>query len=198
MSKEQAQLEAIKLASAKLADVDIAMRAKELGLPVPENGIITLQAFGATKQLDSDLKLTFKDSGQPAKPDERILLLHYLANEFPAKETGELISFRNLSGGDFYWGPFQARSVKPLIGRIGNNLDLLKKNLDRFDWEEVGFDDFSAKIHIFADMFATLIYQRGDEEFPVDANLLFDASIKRLFATEDVAVIASKICIGLL
>ncbi|MCK5843525.1 MAG: DUF3786 domain-containing protein [Victivallales bacterium] len=198
MSKKQAQEKAAKLAIAKLANVNIAERATSLGLPAMLDGIITLPIFGESKQLDKEFNLTIKETGKPAKPDERILLLHYLANEFPAQETGELITFRSLPSGEFYWNPFQARSVKPLIGRVGNDLDLLKNNLNRFDWQEANLGDFAARIHLFANMHATLIYQLGDEEFPPDANLLFDSSIKRLFPTEDVAVIASRICIGLL
>ena len=198
MGKIEAQKEAVKLAIAKLADIDIAERAVTLGLPAPQDGKITLQVFGKEMELDSDYNLTVKESGEPSRPDDRILLLHFLKNEFPVKPTGELISFREMPGGQFYLGPFQSRSVKPLVGRIKNDLDLLKKNLDRFDWEEAELKDFSARVHVFGDIYVTLVYHLGDEEFPANAELLLDSSIKHLFVTEDAAVIAGRICIGLL
>jgi len=198
MSKKEAQAEAIRLAIAELASVDLAERAAVLGLPAPQDGKITLRVFGKEMELDSDYNLSVKDTGDPSRPDDRILLLHFLKNEFAAKFADELISFRELTGGQFYWGPFQSRSVKPLVGRIKNDLDLLKKNLDLFDWEEAELKDFSARVHLFGNLYATLVYHLGDEEFPADAELLFDASIKHLFVTEDAAVIASRICIGLL
>jgi uncharacterized protein DUF3786 len=198
MSKKEAQKKAVRLAIAKLGDVDITSRTELLRLPCPENGVIYLRVFGQDMELNSEFALTVNNSGKPAKPDERILLLHYLTNDFPGKPTGDLISFRELTGGQFYWEPFQSRSVKPLVGRIGNNLDLLKDNLNRFDWEETNMGDFSAQIHVFGNIFVTLIYHLGDDEFPADAELLFDSSIKRFLPTEDAAVIASRICIGLL
>ena len=198
MSKKEAQAEAIRLAIADLAEVDLATRSAVLGLPAPEHGKITLRVFGKGMELDSDYNLTVKETGEPSRPDDRILLLHFLKNEFPVKPTGELISFRELPGGQFYLGPFQSRSVKPLVGRIKNDLELLKKNLDRFDWEEAELKDFSARIHVFGDIYVTLVYHLGDEEFPAEADVLFDSSIKHLFVTEDPAVIAGRICIGLL
>lgn len=198
MSKKKAQAEAVRLAIADLAKVGLATRAAELGLPAPENDKITLRVFGKEMELDSDFNLTVKETGEPSRPDDRILLLHFLQNEFPVKRTEELISFRELPGGQFYLGPFQSRSVKPLVGRIKNDLDLLKKNLDRFDWEKAELKDFSARIHVFADIYVTLVYHLGDEEFKADADVLFDYSIKHLFVTEDPAVIAGRICIGLL
>ncbi len=38
----------------------------------------------------------------------------------------------------------------------------------------------------------------GDEEFGPAAEVLFDACIKRVFTTEEVSHLASRICIGLL
>ena len=44
---------------------------------------------------------------------------------------------RNLSSGQFYRQPFLSRTINPLTKRIGNDVELLKNNLNRFDWEEV-------------------------------------------------------------
>ncbi len=85
-----------------------------------------------------------------------------------------------------------------MVERIGNDLELLKKNLDRFDWEPVSLDDLGARIHAIGKVYVTLIYHLGDEEFPSSADLLFDASIKRVYPTEDAAVLASRICLSLL
>lgn len=198
MSKKEAQSEAVRLAIADLEKVGLDTRAAELGLLVAENGKVSLRVFGQDMELDRDFNLTLKETGELSRQDDRILLLHFLQNEFPVKPTGELISFRDLPGGQFYLGPFQSRSVKPLVGRIQNDLDLLKKNLDRFDWKETELGDFSAEVNVFGPVNVTLVYHLGDEEFSAKAELLFDSSVKHLFATEDTAVIAGRICIGLL
>jgi len=134
----------------------------------------------------------------PAKISDRILVLHYLLCDLPITETDELISFRHMDSGQFYLPAFLSRSVLPLVERIGNDLALLKKNLNRFDWEPVSMGDLGARIHAVGKVFVTLVYRLGDDEFPASADILFDASIKRVFPTEDAAVLAGRICMGLL
>jgi hypothetical protein len=199
MSKQIAQKEAIRLAVAELRNIDLTARCPFLGLSVSENGTVRLRVFGTDLLLrQTDFDLLKADTGEPAKPGDRILVLHYLLCETPLSLTDELISFRALPGGQFYWQPFLARTVKPLISRIGNDLDRLRTNLQRFDWEEVPMGDLGARIHAIGKLYVTLAYYRGDEEFPPTADVLFDACIKQVFAAEDVAVLASRICLGLL
>jgi len=198
MSKQQAQEEAIRIALAKLAEVDLALRISQLGLPPFAGEQMPLRVFGKDMVLDRELQLSSAGDGKPAKAGDHILLLHYLLCEFSLDPAGELISFRDLPSGQFYWGPFQSRSIKPLLGRIGNDLGLLRKNLDRFDWEELAMGDFAARIRAFGKIRATLVYHLGDEEFSPAAELLFDSCIKRVYEAEDAAVLAGRICIGLL
>ncbi len=65
--------------------------------------------------------------------------------------------------------------------------------------ESVGrIRDFGGRIHGIGELYLTLIYYSGDDEFPAEINILFDSCIKRVFETEDIVVTASRICIGLL
>jgi len=199
MSKQIAQKEALRLAIAELENVDLTARCSSLGLPVPENGSVGLRVFGTDMILQqSDFQLIKAETGEPAKSSDCILVLHYLLCDSPISLTDKLISFRGFPEGQFYWQPFLSRTIKPLIGRIGNDLELLRKNLQRFDWEEVDMGDFGARIHAIGKLYVTLVYHRGDDEFPPTADVLFDACIKQIFVAEDVAVLASRICIGLL
>ena len=199
MSKQIAQQEAIRLAVAELQKVDLAARCPGLGLPAPANGRLRFRALGLNLLLQqADFALLNAVSGAPAQAGDQILILHYLSCAPPLVLTDELISFRALPGGQFYWQPFLSRTVKPLLSRIGNNSELLRANLARFDWVEAGLGDFSARIHAVGKLFLTLVFYRGDDEFPPTADVLFDACIKHVFVTEDAAVLASRICLGLL
>ncbi len=48
------------------------------------------------------------------------------------------------------------------------------------------------KLHV------TLVHHVGDDEFPAGANVLFDSCVKRVFGAEDAAIMAARICSGLL
>lgn len=200
MSKKLAIEQAIRLAVSKLQHVDLIIRCENLGLPAPnENGIINFRTFGTNWELRSgDFLLTNVEKKEPAKATDRILVLHYLSCDLPVPETNTYISFRDLPGGQFYWQSFRSRTVQPLVEKFQNNLDQLSQNLNRFDWKQVKYGDFGARIHIIGRLDATLIYWRGDEEFPPTADLLFSENIKRVYNTEDVAVLGSRICLGLL
>ena len=199
MPKKSSYEAAIRAAVEKLKKIELTERCNRLGLPEPQGGIIKLRAFGTDMVLRlSDYQLILADSGLPAKISDRILVLHYLLCDLPISRTDELISFRNMDSGQFYLPAFLSRSVKPLAERIGNDLALLKKNLNRFDCEPVSLGDLGARIHAVGKVYVTLVYRLGDEEFPASADILFDAGIKRVFPTEDAAVLASRICMGLL
>lgn len=198
MSKQQAQLEAVRRAKETLASIDLISRCAILGLPAPQDGIMQFRAFGLDLTLRQSFELVETVSQKPARLGDQILFLHYLCCDMPVKETGELITFRDMPGGQFYWEPFLSRSIKPLLHCVGNNLDVLKKNLNRFDWQSYPAGDFAAKVHALGGLYGYLVYHLGDEEFPAAAEMLFDSSIKRIYNSEDVAFVASRICIGLL
>jgi hypothetical protein len=199
MSKKAAQKEALRLAVEKLKHIDLTVRCPSLGLPSPENGTLHFRAFGKDLILrQPDFQLIKAETGEPAKLSDRVLVLHYLLYDSPLTLTNESISFKGFPEGQFYWQPFLSRTVNPLLGRIGNDLELLRTHLQRFDWEEVDLGDFGARIHAIGKLYVTLVYHLGDDEFPPAADVLFDACIKQVFVAEDVAVLASRICLGLL
>lgn len=199
MSKKTGYEATIRAAVEKLRDIDLPGRCAGLGLPKPHEDRLEFRAFGTGMVLRlPDFELFQAGTDTPAKVSDRVLVLHYLLCDLPIPATDELISFRQMESGMFYWEAFLSRSVRPLAERIGNNLELLEKNLNRFDWQPVSLGDLGARIHAIGKVYVTLIYRLGDEEFPASADILFDAGIKRVYVTEDAAVLAGRICMGLL
>lgn len=199
-NKQKSEATAGERAAAALAGVDLAVRCANLGLSLPDaNGSVRLRVLGKELLLTPpDFPAIVASTGAPAKPADRILALHFLLYAGPVEPTGQWISFREFPGGQFYWGPFCSRTSNPLVARIGNDLDRLRKSLDRFDWKPLDIPDLSARIQAVAGVDVALIYRRGDDELGPTAELLFDACAKRIFNAEDAAVLASRVCIGLL
>jgi len=199
VSKSDGVNTAIELAIRGLRVADLGPRWSNLGLPEPDDGGVDLRLFGRDARLDtSGWTLTDKASGESVRPADRLLLLHYLECDLPVTPAGELVSFRSLPGGQFYYTPFRGRTVAPLLRSIGNDLDKLRAHLGRFDHELTGIGDLGVRIHALGNLWVTLVYHLGDEEFPASADVLFDRCIKRVFGAEDAAVMAGRICIGLL
>jgi hypothetical protein len=199
MSKREPLARAIELAVERLSTIDLESRCPILGLPAPHDGQLTARMFGADTRLDLDSwTLTALPSGDPAKVSDLVLLLHYLMCDVPVTATGELVSFRSLPGGQFYFPAFQGRTATPLVQRFGNDLGTLREHLERFDHEPTDDGDLGARIHALGNLHVTLVYHTGDDELPPAADILFDRCITRAFCAEDAAVMAGRICIGLL
>jgi hypothetical protein len=182
-----------------LQSIDIEKRCSILDIPLSEDGKIKISVLGNDLLISmDDYSAVIAETGTPAHPIERILALHYLMCNFPIVETGELISFSELSGGQFYLEPFRSRTVVLLEKNISNNIELLYERLARFKWEPVKLGDFGACIHAIGKIFITLVYRTGDEEFPPAAEILFDSSIKRVYNTDDVSALTGRMCVGLL
>jgi hypothetical protein len=198
MSKQDAQLEAIRQAVGRLQQIDLPARCAALKLPAPVDGRLKLRAFGTDFELTNNtFELMVCKTGAPAKEADRILILHLLLCDVPLIPSDELVTFRDFAGGGFYLEPFLSRTVRPLVKRYGNKLDELKAAMNRFDFQPLELGDFSARIHAVGCLYVTLVYRLGDDEFPAEAELFFNVPVKRAFCAEDAAVLAGRICFGL-
>ena len=194
MTKQAGHEEAIRLAIEKLKTTDLNNRCQLLGLDSVKNGILQIRMFGGDYRLHiDDFRMVDAEDMNPTKQNDLVILLHYLLCDVYRKVTNELITFRDLTGGQFYWKPFVSRTTRQLCQVIGNDIERLKTNLNKFDWTQIEGSDLVAHIHTIGKIYVTLKYQLGDEEFPPGALLLFDSSIRRVFTAEDVVVLSNRI-----
>lgn len=202
--KQQAEQDAIRLAIGKLAACDDwSVRCARLGIPDPAvtGGVLRLVVLGTTVELrPPEFQASVAGSDKPPKPADHLLALHYLLGEVPVIPTGDWITFRDFPGGQFYWEPFLSRSITVLIGRIGNNLAVLKDHLGRFSAavEPLSDGGLQATIQALGAIQMMLVYRPGDDEFPPSADVLYDSCARRILCAEDAAALASRFCLGLL
>jgi len=130
-----------------------------------------------------------------AKAFSSILILHYLMQKLkglPAL-TGQWLTFRELSGVEGYAQAYHQRSIEPIIRKYSKNPDALKSVLDRFPGRLCDGGDIGIIIQAFENVPVLIKFWRSDEEFGADANIYFDASIKDIFCTEDIVVLAQTV-----
>ncbi len=121
---------------------------------------------------------------------EQILILHYLLHASGEPLAGRSIDFRQVPEGGFYWSAFVSRAKKPLLETFGNNLKLYLKVAVSLGGEPQPLGDAAALFLAFPRVPITHVLWGGDEEFPSEANILFDETIPRYFPTEDIAALA--------
>lgn len=128
----------------------------------------------------------------PAKDFVSILILHYLAQKLrglPALNN-QWLTFRELSGVEGYYDAYHKRSIEPIIRKYGKNLDAIKDVLSRLPGKLSEGGDISIVIKAFTNVPVLIKLWRQDTEFGPDANMYFDASIKHIFCTEDIVMLA--------
>jgi hypothetical protein len=121
---------------------------------------------------------------------EQVLILHYLQGCRPRLED-RWVAYRELPGAGFYFGAFVKRAVDPLKKVFGQNIAALKKAAARLgaDPMETGSAGYQLNLLPYAPI--QLIVWEGDEEFPAEANILFDAAVGDYLSPEDAAWLAS-------
>jgi len=121
---------------------------------------------------------------------EQVLILHYLQGCRPRLE-GRWVAYRELPGAGFYFGAFVKRAVDPLKKVFGQNVAALSTAAARLGAVpiETGSAGFQLDLLPYAPI--QMIVWEGDEEFPAEANILFDAAVGDYLSPEDSAWLAS-------
>ena len=131
----------------------------------------------------------------PAKEYVSILILHYLIKKLKGipELTNKWISFRELPGAEGYYPTFHKRVIERMVNKIGNNTDKLLSITERLPAKRIQYSDAGIVIEVFEKLPVMITFWKADEEFSGEANVLFDKSIKEIYPTEDVVVLAEFI-----
>jgi len=131
----------------------------------------------------------------PVKDFVSILILHYLAQKLKGlpQLSSQWLTFRELSGVEGYYDAYHQRSIEPIIRKYGKSPDAIKDVLSRLPGKLSEGGDISIIIEAFINVPVLIKLWRQDTEFGPDANMYFDASIKNIFCTEDIIMLAQMV-----
>ncbi len=131
------------------------------------------------------------DQGVPLQ--EQVLILHYmLAGKMPSPAR-QWISYREIPGAGFYFGAFVKRAVEPLKKVFGGDIAGFSRSTRQLNAAKIDTGDAGFEIRVLPAVSLQLIIWSGDDEFPAEANILFDKNIGRILSPEDVAWLAGMV-----
>jgi len=119
------------------------------------------------------------------------------ADSEPIPESGELISFSKLPGGDLYRSVFLGRVAKPIEQLFGSNPELLYRIAKIFNASKLNLGDCSVKIYALPLIPIVYVVWSGDDEFPAFVNVLFDSTVKNYLTTEQTVLLSELTSIRL-
>jgi hypothetical protein len=154
---------------------------------------IRLSFFGARVELRIPENEDVEFSPQDLPLVERILILHYLLARENRPVKGTLVAFKNLPGASFYDPTYQKRGPRRIARRFGQGIDEFRQACRILHWCEGELGDASFEFDILPKIRGLVVLYAGDEEFPAEANILFNDEIVNFLPLEDVAVLAGLI-----
>jgi hypothetical protein len=118
---------------------------------------------------------------------EQVLILHYLLADSPLVLADDWVAYREIPGAAFYFGAFVKRAVDPLKKSFGQDLPGFRAAAGRLQGIPIDLGDAGFEFKVFPKAPLRLILHAGDEEFPAEANILFERGIGKILSPEDVA-----------
>jgi hypothetical protein len=180
------------LAAKELAAEDLNAIARRSGFDSEGDSLLRVPFLDRTYDVTYP-DFIFDDRDNPGKLvplQEQVLILHYLQGCRPGLE-GRWVAYRELPGAGFYFGAFVKRAVDPLKKVFGQNVAVLKQAAAKLGAVPVETGSAGFQLNLLPYAPIQMILWEGDEEFPAEANILFDAAVGDYLSPEDAAWLAS-------
>ena len=123
---------------------------------------------------------------------EKLILLHYIARSDGIRTSGNMVTFREIPEGAFYFPSFHDRVLKPFLESFGGSPEKLREKGRALGWKEGGLGDISFETNALPLVPVRFVLWLGDEELAPEAGMLFDSTIKNHLHTEDIALLAEQ------
>jgi hypothetical protein len=167
-------------------------------ISVRDDGIVEMRLpfLGApfVVSLSGDAVDVARDGEEGEVPlPEKILICHYLLHASGEPPTGELITFRQIPDGHFYFDAFQRRARDPFLATFGHDADLFRECARALGGQPSDAGDAAMSFQVLPRISIGLVLWQGDDELPSEASVLFDSSIRNYLAVEDIAVVSGML-----
>jgi len=144
---------------------------------------------------DSTYTVTFPDAtvldaaGKEPHIGTKIILLHYLLTAKGTPMADRWVAFREFPGGLGYDAAFQARVNRRLAGTFGERLPAFETAARALGGMPLDVGDMAFTFDLLPRVRVAVVIYEADDEFPADANLIFDGAAGDYLPTEDIAVL---------
>ncbi len=180
------------LAAEALAAEDLQDIARRSGFNTEGAALLRVPFLNRTYGV-SYPRFEFVDRDNPEAQvplQEQVLILHYLQGCRP-RLAGRWVAYREIPGAGFYFGAFVKRAVDPLKKVFGQNAAALRQAAAKLDAVPIETGSAGFRLNILPYTPLQMIVWEGDDEFPAEASILFDAAVGDYLSPEDAAWLAS-------
>ncbi|PKM81887.1 MAG: hypothetical protein CVU89_07645 [Firmicutes bacterium HGW-Firmicutes-14] len=108
--------------------------------------------------------------------NDRVLILQYLFSSCGTPPRDSWLSFIQLPDGPHHHAPFVVEAITPLAAEFGGRPGELMEQAAVFGAEKIMMGDYGVRVPAFSHLPLAVCIWEGDEEFPANANILFDVT----------------------
>lgn len=178
----------------KALGFDYEERYTALSLPGYNDGDLPISYYGVLYKISrNDARITRAD--RPGeKVDFQIVLGIYHLFHYSSKNpvnTGRFIPFRDVKGAGPFDPAFKKQILLPFAKTFEGKKDLLITAGECLGFRRLAQSDAGLEADAFVGVPVRFLFWDGDDEFPAQANILFDENITEFTHEETVVTIAS-------
>lgn len=130
---------------------------------------------------------------EPCGADLQGLLLYYLATADGTPAANRWIAFRELPDGWLYHQAFQGYTGRRLVQAVGSDVDAFTWAVRSLGGRPIEVGDAGYAFDALPHVPLAVVYWRGDDEFPPQAQVLFDAAAMHYLPTDGLAMLGQRL-----
>jgi hypothetical protein len=179
-------------------EVLLSQRLEEVsfrtGCPIDQNNDLSVTFLGQDYVVTSDgFCVQWANSGRETPSFIGSLILTYLATADGTPYTGRWIGFRDLPDGMFYVQAFQGYSGNRLARELKGGLEAFRRAAESLGGQRLELGSAAYGFFIFPQVPVAVVYWEGDEDFPSQAQVLFDETAYHYMSTDGLAILGSQL-----
>jgi hypothetical protein len=140
-----------------------------------------------------ELQILEERTGEILPEATQTLLLYYLITADGEPLGGRWISFSDLPDGRFYERAFQGYTGGEMEKKFGGDLAAFEQAGHKLGGIKIAYGDSAFAFHALPRVMISIVYHRGDDEFPATCRILFDISTSHYLPTDVCAVLGSML-----
>jgi hypothetical protein len=181
----------VKEAQAKLRTTDRVVVAQQSGATIDPNGNLRMEFLGREYVIDqTEWTVQRGDGATPASMMQSLLLTYlYKADGTPPRDRW--LGFRELPDGLFYASAFQGYTGAELIRDLNGDVAAFKTASEKLQGTALGIGDAGYDFQVLPRLKLAVVMWAGDDEFPAQAQVLFQETAAHYLITEALAIVGS-------
>jgi hypothetical protein len=182
----------VKEAQAKLRQIDRAVVADRSGAEIDRDGNLRVEFLRREYVVDhAEWTITRAHDEAVPPPLMQSLILTYLYTADGTPPANRWVGFRELPNGLFYAQAFQGYTGDELIRHLNGDVTAFKQASEKLQGAAFAIGDAGYVFQVLPHLKLAVVMWAGDDEFPAQAQVLFEETAPHYLITDGLAIVGS-------